>query len=157
MAITKGDIVRQAYINLRISGLTSSATPEDTELGLQTLESMMLSWTNKGLNLGYAKSSDLTDPDPQDDSGLSDATYEAAYVNLACKLAPAFGKLPNELNRYARELYTGLFSVELPQSQNNPYMPLGGGDRFDAYSPTYQAQEDPITVENDGNLGDLTV
>ena len=47
--ITKGDIVRQAFQHLRISGLTNKARNEDTQLALQTLESMLLAWTNKGL------------------------------------------------------------------------------------------------------------
>ena len=150
--ITKGDIVRQAYAHLRISGLTSKATPEDTQLGLQTLEAMLLAWTNKGLNLSWKKSEDFVDPDPQKDSGISDANYEAIYVNLAVKLAPAFGKAPTQLNTYANELYAGLFDVVLPTQQNNEYMPLGSGNRRGYYTPIYQESSEPIDVENDGNI-----
>lgn len=150
--ITKGDIVRQAYIELRISGLTNRATPEDTQIALRKLDSMMLAWTNKGLNLSWNKSDDFTDPDPQEDSGISDADYEAIYVNLAVKLAPAFGKPPTQLDSFARELYAGLFSTELPTQQNNEYMPLGSGNRRGAYTPVYQEGNEPIDVENDGNI-----
>lgn len=150
--ITKGDIVNQAYVNLRISGLTSKATPEDTKMGLQTLEVMLLSWTNNGLNLGWIKSPYITDPDPQEDSGISDASYEAIYINLAVKLAPAFGKMPNQLDSMARELYSALFDKELPVYENNEYMPLGSGNRCGAYAPAYQEGSETIDIENDGNL-----
>lgn len=150
--ITKGDIVRQAFQHLRISGLTNKARNEDTQLALQTLESMLLAWTNKGLNLSWNKSPDFVDPDPQEDSGISDADYEAIYVNLAVKLAPAFGKPPTQLDSFARELYAGLFSTVLPTQQNNEYMPLGSGSRRGAYTPVYQEANEPIDVENDGNI-----
>lgn len=150
--ITKGDIVRQAFQHLRISGLTNKARNEDTQLALQTLESMLLAWTNKGLNLSWNKSPDFVDPDPQEDSGISDADYEAIYVNLAVKLAPAFGKPTTQLDSFARELYAGLFSTELPTQQNNTYMPLGSGNRRGACAPVYQQANEPIDVENDGNI-----
>lgn len=151
--ITKADIVRQAFAHLRISGLTSKATPEDTQLGLQTLEAMLLAWTNKGLNLSWNKSPGFTDPDPQEDSGISDANYEAVYVNLAVKLLPAFGKeAPTQLNSFSRELYSGLFDTTLPVQQNNAYMPLGSGNRRGAYTPVYQQPSETIDIENDGNI-----
>ena len=150
--ITKGDIAAQAFQHLRISGLTNEATPRDTQLALQTLESMLLAWTNKGLNLSWNKSDDFTNPEPQEDSGISDADYEAIYVNLAVKLAPAFGKPPTQLDSFARELYSGLFSTVLPTQQNNQYMPLGSGSRHGAYAPAYQEGNEPIDVENDGNI-----
>ena len=150
--ITKGDIVNQAFEYLRISGLTNEAAPRDTRLALRSLDSMMLAWTNKGLNLSWNKSDDFTDPGPQEDSGISDADYEAIYVNLAVKLAPAFGKPPTQLDSFARELYAGLFSTELPTQQNNTYMPLGSGNRRGAYAPVYQQANETIDVENDGNI-----
>lgn len=150
--ITKGDIVRQAFQHLRISGLTNKATPEDTQLALQTLESMLLAWTNKGLNLSWNKSDNFVDPDPQEDSGISDADYEAIYVNLAVKLAVPFGKPPTQLDSFARELYAGLFSTELHTQQNNAYMPLGSGNRRGTCAPVFQQPNEPIDVENDGNI-----
>lgn len=150
--ITKGDIVNQAFEYLRISGLTNEAAPRDTQLALRSLDSIMLAWTNKGLNLSWNKSDDFTDPDPQEDSGISDADYEAIYVNLAVKLAPAFGKPPTQLDSFARELYAGLFSTELPTQQNNTYMPLGSGNRHGVCAPVFQQANEPIDVENDGNI-----
>ena len=150
--ITKGDIVNQAFEYLRISGLTNEAAPRDTQLALRSLDSIMLAWTNKGLNLSWNKSDDFTDPDPQEDSGISDADYEAIYVNLAVKLAPAFGKPPTQLDSFARELYAGLFSTELPTQQNNTYMPLGSGNRHGVCAPVFHQANEPIDVENDGNI-----
>lgn len=157
MPILKGDIVNQAFVNLRISGLTTDASPEDTSLGLQTLEAMMLSWTNKGLNLSWNKSEYYTNPDPQEESGISDTTYEAAYINLACKLAPVFGKASGELKSYAQELYSNLFSKELPTQNSNPYLPVGQGFQIDVYDREFQKPDKPINVENDGQLDDLTI
>lgn len=153
----KGDIVSQAYVQMRISGITSKATPEDSLLGLQVLESMMLSWTNKGLNLGWQKSEDMINPDPQDDTGLADNAYEAAYLNLAVKLMPAFGKAPNDLLRQAQDAYSGLFSAELPTYKPNPYMPIGQGEICSVYDREFQKEEDAIQVGNDGDVDDVTI
>ncbi len=150
--ITKGDIANRALECLRISGLTSKASPSDTRLALQAMEAMMLSWTNKGLNLSWIKSPYFTDPDPQEDSGISDASYEAVYVNLAVRLAPEFGKTPNQLDAMAKELYAGLFDTTLPVQQNNEYMPLGSGNRRGVYATVYQSSSETIDIENDGNI-----
>lgn len=153
--ILKRDIIDQAYIEMQINSLSSSPTSEEMSIALRKLESMMLAWTNKGLNLGYIKAERFSNPELEEldeDSGISDADYEAVYINLAVKLAPTYGQVPSQLNSFANELYQGLFITELPTQRNNEYMPLGNGDRMGRRTPVYQVGDEPISVENDGNI-----
>lgn len=75
--ITKGSIVNRSLSLLRISGMTRDPIPEDMQLGLSTLEFMLLGLENDGLRLGYFKSASYPDPDPAEESGIRDKDLEA--------------------------------------------------------------------------------
>ena len=49
----KVNIISDAYSKLRISGLTVLPTPEDLELALSRLESMMAELDVRGISIGY--------------------------------------------------------------------------------------------------------
>lgn len=154
--ITRNNIVTMAFEYLEISGLTSNPLPRDNALALRSLEAMMISWNNLSLYLGWQAASDITSPDGQDDTGLSDTAYEAVYINLAVRLAAPFGKVPTQIKELASELKSALYSVELPQYEANPYMPVGSGNRIDSHSSDFQYSEEYLTVENNGDLDGLT-
>jgi hypothetical protein len=152
MTITKSDIVEQAFNELRISGLTVNPSPEDNKLALQVLERMAIAWGNQGLLVSWDKSTYITDPDPQDDSGIEDWALEGFAQNLALKLCPAFGKVATrELLGMAMQSKSGLYSAELITQENNPYLPVGAGENA-GYWNSFQYNEEPITTGNDGNL-----
>jgi len=152
MTITKSDIVEQAFNELRISGLTVNPSPEDNKLALQVLERMAIAWGNQGLLVSWDKSTYITDPDPQDDSGIEDWALEGFAQNLALKLCPAFGKqAARELYSLAAESKAGLYSADLITQENNAYLPIGAGNGA-YYWNAYQYNEESVTVGNDGNL-----
>lgn len=151
--LSKLDIVTSAYEDLRISGLTVAADPDDIKLGLKTLESMVIGWTNNGVNIGYKASNDLININPNTDSGIPDWAFYAVKVNLACKLSSAFGKQPTpQMLADAKAFYDGLFNVELIQRETNTMLPVGSGNAPYADWNDYPPPDDNISVENDGNL-----
>lgn len=150
--ILKGDAVNQAYKMLTISGISLGPSNEDVSLGLTALEAMILSWERAGIYIGYIKSISYDDIDPNEDSGIKDTDYFAVYSNLACKLAPAFGKVaPPQLAADASKSYHDLFSEILINVQPRPNMPVGAGSRRGGRC-YYQGGETVIDVQQDGSL-----
>ena len=129
--ILKIDIVLAAYQELRISGLTSAATPEEIETGVRRLDNMMLGWKNKNLCVSYIRSESYSNVDPNQDSGLNDVDMFAVVANLAKNLCALFGKACHPQTMIdAKEGYDNLFSVVIPTREANPYMPTGSGRSF---------------------------
>lgn len=161
--ITKGDIVNQMYELMRISGLTVNASPEDTTLALKILERMILSYENKGLFLSYNKSEYYPDPDPNEESGLSDKSVQAAVLLLMKNTVSAFGKImPDELRDEADRAYDGLFETIPPIRRQNPRQPSGQGtwpycNGGESFYYSYMPSDDRLSVNDDGQLEDLTL
>ncbi|MCP3679380.1 MAG: hypothetical protein GY782_03580 [Gammaproteobacteria bacterium] len=156
--VTKGDLVRGALEELMIVGAITSATPEDTSLALRRLDPMMSGWSDAGIHIGYKLAESFDDLDPNDDSGLTLTSYEAVIKNLACTLCPAYGKMaPPDLKSGAKSAKDNLYDVELIPMQSNPYMPMGSGNSYYGKRAAFQQPDEPITVERDGNLNDLTI
>tara|TARA_R110000850_G_scaffold168039_1_gene293072 strand:- start:688 stop:1407 length:720 start_codon:yes stop_codon:yes gene_type:complete len=157
--ITKIDIVLGAYEELRISGLTSKATPEEITTGVRRLDNMMLSWKNKNLCPSYIRSTSYSDIDPNQDSGINDVDMFAVVANLAKNLCAVFGKAchPQTLID-AKEGYDNLFSVEAPERESDPYMPLGSGRKLgSSFAQAYKFQDNDKNAPDDCATFDLKV
>ncbi len=130
--ITKNDIIQDAYLQIRISGITVSATPGDIELALMRLESMMAEFDGRTMCIGY-----LFEDEPQgiSSSGIKLTHKQMAATNLGIRLLPDFGKeIPQVLMLQASQSYTASSAVVarertrqvLPSSR----MPRGSGNRY---------------------------
>lgn len=155
--ITKGVIVKTALDMLGMNGALSSASPDTTERFLGFLEMMIASWTNKGLSIGYKLSQDVINPLASDDSGVVIDDLAAVAANLAVFGSNAMGSMaPPGVSKIASDGYCALFVAYPIERQSNPYMPLGTGSSVYALSPSYQCPSENLTVENNGNLDELT-
>ena len=160
--VTKGDLVNQMFVMLRISGITANPSPEDMEDALNILERIVLALENKGLFLGWNKSSNLFMPNPDEQSGLGDKNVNAIVLLLAKNVAPTFGKaLSNDLLDELKDAMEALYSSAPPTRVQNPYQPAGQGDRrfchSDRYYNRYMPSEERLNVTNGGQLEDLVV
>lgn len=91
MSITKGDIIKDAYSRIRISGLTAQEVPEETELALNRLEEFMFELQeNNNVVLGY---NFKDEPDPSDPSGVAMNHKAMMSSNLALRVIDDFGKV----------------------------------------------------------------
>lgn len=161
--ITKGEIVDKTYLLMRISGLTVDATPEDKSLALSALEDMILSYENMGLFLSYNKSETYPDPDPAEESGLSDKSIQAVKLLLFENIAPAFGKVfPESLKDQRDMAYMGLFDTVPPIRIQNPRQPAGQGaypycNGNEQLYYSFMPREERLSVTDGGQLEDLTL
>lgn len=160
---TKVEIVNQAFILMRISGLTTDPTPEDVKLGLTILERMILSYENMGLFLSYNKSSNQPVPGPNEETGLSDKSTQAIVLLLFKNMCPAFGKIfPQDLKGEADMAYRGLFDTIPPIRVQNPRQPAGQGqypycNGTGQFYYAYMPREERLSVTKNGQLEDLTL
>ena len=140
MALTKQVIIEGAYQDIGFDG-----NIESTRLaqGLRTLDRMMGSWLNAGVDIGYmqGESSALTD-----DSGILNQHLAAVQMNLAVQLARALAiPVDNGYAGDARNAYRDLLSYDPPVLAANPFMPLGAGNSLCWSAPAFQAIEETTT------------
>jgi len=128
---SKIDIIQNAYSQLRISGLTVNPTPEDTELALTRLESMMNEFDGRTVNVGYQFEEE---PLSNTESGVIPSHRNMVETNLAIRLMPDFGKEPTAiLMMQAKQSYSAS-SAQIARERTNQVqpsqrMPRGAGNR----------------------------
>lgn len=86
---TKIDVVNDSYSQMRISGLTVQASPEDIELAVIRLESMMHEIFFRNINVGYNFEES---PDPNSLTNVEPYAWQMMSTNLAVRLIPDFNK-----------------------------------------------------------------
>lgn len=158
MGWTKRQILAEAYTELGLADYDFDVSPEETQTALRRLDSLVATWEQKGLRLGYLFPASPDDSDLESDSGLPDGAVEAVYLNLAIRLAATVGKtLTIDTKTAARNGYDALLvKAARPLEQQLPgTLPRGAGNK--PWRTTRQnffpTPEDP-TLGNDPG-GDL--
>lgn len=145
----KVDIINDAFSQLRISGLTVQASPEDNTLALRKLESMANELFSRNVCVGYNFEDQ---PDLNSTSGLPPSLWFAFSSMLALRLVSDFGKGMNPDPVLVKDANAGLsflHSVSAnPQTIQYPSrQPVGSGNslrysRFRKfYIPVEEASE----------------
>lgn len=127
---TKADIINDAYSQLRISGLTKQATPEDLVLALDRLENMAQEFEARNICVGY----NFEDaPDINSLHNMERKFWYPYQICLATRLLTDFGKpIPPELFAAQKAAYSFLSSQTAP-IRATPYpsrQPMGAKTRF---------------------------
>jgi hypothetical protein len=140
MSYTKRQLVEAAMAEIGLASYAFDLLPEQRELALRRLDSMMAEWNTRGLRLGYPVPDNPADSDIDQDSNTPDAAWEAIITNLALKMAPSYGKQVNpETKITARHaLNTILSRASMPPEMKLPAMPSGAGNKTidDPFLPT---------------------
>ena len=131
MSYTKRQLVEAAMAEIGLASYAFDLMPEQRELALRRLDSMMAEWNTRGLRLGYPVPDNPADSDIDVDSNTPDAAWEAIITNLALRLAPSYGKQVNiETKVTARHaLNTILSRASMPAEMKLPAMPSGAGNK----------------------------
>lgn len=130
MPALKSDIIDAAARELRISGLTSTLTPEETAAFLYELENMMAQLFSSGYDVGYVFTNE---PDPADDLGVDRKYWPMMQTRLAMQMAPTFGLgTPSDLILKARQSYSNFLAVwnreNLQEMTPSRRFPRGSGN-----------------------------
>ena len=131
MSYTKRQLVEAAMAEIGLASYAFDLLPEQRELALRRLDSMMAEWNSRGLRLGYPVPDSPATSDIDADSNLPDAAWEAVITNLALRMAPSYGKQVNiETKVTARHaLNTILARASMPSEMKLPAMPSGAGNK----------------------------
>lgn len=131
MSYTKRQLVEAALAEIGLATYAFDLMPEQRELALRRLDSMMAEWNARGLRLGYPVPDNPADSDIDVNSNIPDAAWEAVITNLAIKIAPAYGKQVSiDTKTTARHaLNTILGRAAVPPEMKLPAMPSGAGNK----------------------------
>jgi len=138
----KVEHVNNAYVEMRISGLTKQPSSEDVSLAIDRLEDMAAELLSRNVCFGY-KFED--DPDPNSESGVERKHKRAIETGLAMQLLASFGKTPHptlvlDAGKYMASLVadTAIVREVLPSRR----MPIGSGNnRYNFYQRFYRTGE----------------
>lgn len=122
MIITKNDIIIEAFSKLKISGVTTVATPEDTHMALRRLAGIVGALQ---VDIGYIYPSQIGDDDPSDDSGISIDAFDPLSTILAYSLAPDFGKEYSPLEKINADNKLCQLYTEIEGSKYPTTLPVG--------------------------------
>lgn len=132
MGWKKRDIVEQALEEIGLASYVFDLSPDQLDAGRRRLDAMMADWNARGIRLGYALPASLNGSDLDDETGVPDSAIEAMVLNLACRLAPQYGRVvATETKANARSALNTLLSrAAMPTEQQFPEtLPLGAGSR----------------------------
>jgi hypothetical protein len=132
MSYTKRQLVEAAMAEIGLASYAFDLMPEQRELALRRLDSMMAEWNTRGLRLGYPVPDNPADSDIDVNSNIPDAAWEAVITNLALRLAPSYGKMVNPATQVTARhaLNTILSRASMPPEMKLPAMPSGAGNKM---------------------------
>ncbi len=156
----KIDIIHDAYSEIRISGLTTNATPKELEYALIKLESMAAEWEDvRNVCVNYNLENE---PDPNSGSGIKIGYRQAFSTNLAVRLISSFGKqVPPSLYGQAAQSFSGMSTstAVVRETQYPERQPIGSGNslRFNRWRRFYRKNpRAPIDCETEQiNQGEI--
>jgi hypothetical protein len=130
MGYTKRQLVQGAFEEIGMADYVFDLQPEQLQGALRRLDGMMAEWTGRGVSLGYMVPSSPENSDITEDSGIPDWASTAVILNLACRIAPGYGKmvLPQTQNGAKQGLDTVMNNVTKTYPMQYPSsLPVGAG------------------------------
>ena len=146
MSWTKQQLVDQGLTEIGKNPNIHNIDPDDMQSCLRNLDSMMATWNNRGIRLGYALPSSPDSSELADESGIPDWANEAVYLSLAVRIAPSFGKTPSvETKLAARTAFATLPNQAAfpPEQQFRNGLPAGAGNKPER-TPNYTFLPPPV-------------
>lgn len=156
MSWTKAQIASEAYAELRLAGYEFDISPEEQMTAVRRLDALIATWESSGLSMGYNFAPNYADMDPGAESGLADSDIEAAYLNLAIRIAATVGKqLAPDTRKAARDSLDAIRKrAAMPlQQQLQRTLPRGAGNKSlgGIVSPFFPAPDtSPLAVDPAG-------
>jgi hypothetical protein len=152
MGWTKRQLVTQALEEIGLAEYVFDMTPEQLQSACIRLDTMMATWSGKGIRVGYPLSSTPQGSDLDTETGVPDYANEAIFLNLGIRLAPSFGKtLSMDTKSAAKMAYDGLLAkAAFPEEQQlSAGLPRGAGNKS-LDQPFITPPVDPLEVGTDG-------
>ena len=157
MGYTKRQFIEAALEEIGIAAYTFDVQPEQYQGALRRLDGMMAEWNARGVRLGYPIPLSPQQSDLDEQTGVQDAANEAIITNLACRIAPSYGKqvMPNTMIN-ARSSWNAIYgkSATPPQMQYPGTLPSGAGNKQwnQFYSPFVRPPTEALLAGQDAAI-----
>lgn len=155
MGYSKRQFVSAGFEEIGLASYVFDLQPDQLEGALRRLDAMMAEWNAKGIRLSYPLPSSPQYSNIDAQSEVPDAANEAIILNLACRIAPAYGKqVMPDTKTFARNAYNTLLSrATLPMQAQLGAMPAGAGNKPWRYdNPFLNRPIDPVLAGQDGAI-----
>lgn len=132
MSWTKQELINQGLTEIGKNPNIFNIDPDDMQSCLRNLDSMMATWNNRGIRLGYALPSSTASSELDTPSNIPDWANEAVYLNLAVRIAPSFGKTPSAETKLAARTALSTLPNQAafpPEQQYKTWVPSGAGNK----------------------------
>lgn len=152
---TKKQIIEQAFEEIGLASYIFDITADQLESALRRLDLMVASWQARNIQIGYPLPASPGNSNIDEEIQTSLNNNEALVLNLAVRLAPAYGKsVSPDTKANAKVLYDQLLiEAAMPYEQQFvKTLPLGAGykrtDQVFVNSPDLN----PLIVENNDQM-----
>jgi hypothetical protein len=152
---TKKQIIEQAFEEIGLASYIFDITADQLESALRRLDLMVASWQARNIQIGYPLPASPGNSNIDEEIQTSLNNNEALVLNLAVRLAPAYGKsVSPDTKATAKLLYDQLLiEAAMPfEQQFVRTLPLGAGykrtDQVFVNSPDLN----PLIVENNDQM-----
>ena len=155
MSWTKKQIIEQAFEEIGLASYIFDLTPDQLDSALRRLDLMVASWQTKNIQIGYPLSTSPQNSDIDTPIETSLNNNEALVLNLAVRLAPAYGKsVSPDTKATAKLLYDQLLiEAAAPYEQQFPRtMPLGAGYKRTDQVFVNVPDLNPLVVESNDQM-----
>ena len=155
MSWTKKQIIEQAFEEIGLASYIFDLTPDQLDSALRRLDLMVASWQAKNIQIGYPLSTSPQNSDIDTPIETSLNNNEALVLNLAVRLAPAYGKsVSPDTKATAKLLYDQLLiEAAAPYEQQFPRtMPLGAGFKRTDQVFVNVPDLNPLVVESNDQM-----
>lgn len=160
MGYSKRQFIEAAFTEIGLADYVFNLTPQDLTSALRRLDAMLADWNERGIRLGYPLPGSPQASDLDAQTSVPDRANEAIITNLACRIAPSYGKqvLPATMTTAHFALNTIMVRAASPTPMQLPgTMPAGAGNKPWTYqgdpflpepvSPLLAGQDGPIEFE----------
>lgn len=155
MSWTKRQIIQQAFDEIGLAPYVFDLTADQLESALRRLDAMIATWDSKGIRLGYPLPSSPQNSDLDSQTNMPDIAVEAAFLQLAMRIAPSYGKAVSvETKVSAKQAYDSLlvqFSTP-PEMQIPAGYPAGAGYKTPGFDDPFISRDEPIHIGGDSVL-----
>jgi hypothetical protein len=160
MGYSKRQFIEAAFDEIGLAAYTFDMQPEQYQSALRRLDALMADWNERGIRLGYPLPGSPQASNLDEQTSVPDRANEAIITNLACRIAPSYGKqvLPATMTTAHFALNTIMVRAATPTPMQLPgTMPAGAGNKPWTYqgdpflpepvSPLLAGQDGPIEFE----------
>ena len=157
MGYTKRQYIEAALTEIGLADYVFNSTPQDLQTALRRLDGMMAEWNERGIRLGYPLPLSPQQSDLDTQTSVPDRANEAIVTNLACRIAPSYGKqvLPATMATARGSYGTILVRAAMPNDQQFPgALPAGAGNKPWCWngSPFLRDPVEPLLAGNDAPI-----